>query len=114
MSVVILTEVDYATSIVVNKFCRARNIKFISTDVYGVFGRVFNDFGNEFEVLDKNGEEQQEVMIESISNAEEGIVQLLKTVKHKFEDGEEVLITKVDGMDTAELGDNAMIDTTET
>ncbi|WP_281059874.1 hypothetical protein [Staphylococcus sp. GDK8D30P] len=40
-----------------NKFCRKHNIKFISCDVYGVFSRIFNDFGNKFEVLDKNGEE---------------------------------------------------------
>jgi len=88
MSVVVLSEADYSTNQFVNEFCRTRNIKFISTDVHGVFGRVFNDFGTEFEVLDKNGEELQEVNIKSISNEESGIVKVLETVKLNLEDGE--------------------------
>ena len=41
----------------INEYCRLNKIKFISSDTYGPFGQVFNDFGEEFEVLDKNGEE---------------------------------------------------------
>jgi molybdopterin/thiamine biosynthesis adenylyltransferase len=55
--VVILTDADHATSLAVNQFCRKRGIKFIVADCLGVFARVFDDFGEEFEVLDKNGEE---------------------------------------------------------
>lgn len=54
---VILTEATEQTAIAVNEFCRKNGKKFISTDCYGVFGRTFNDFGDNFEVLDKNGEE---------------------------------------------------------
>ncbi len=57
MTVIILTEATYEEIDFMNKFCRKHNIKFISCDVYGVFSRIFNDFGNKFEVLDKNGEE---------------------------------------------------------
>jgi hypothetical protein len=53
-----------------------------------LFSRIFNDFGSEFVILDKNGEELQEVMIENISNAEEGVVTLLPGFKNKFEDGD--------------------------
>ena len=49
-------------------------------------------------MLDKNGEELQDVNIKSISNEEEGLVELLPSVKHKFEDGDEVLITQIEGM----------------
>ena len=59
---------------------------------------MFNDFGPKFEVMDKNGEELVDVMIKSISSAEEGVVELIETVKHKFEDGDEVLFTQVNGM----------------
>jgi len=38
-------------------FCRKYKKKFIISDCLGVFSRVFNDFGEQFEVLDKNGEE---------------------------------------------------------
>ena len=89
--VVILTEaLDYATVIAVNKYCRSKGKKFICTDLVGVFGRIFNDFGEKFEVLDKNGEDLQDCIIKSISNEEQGVVELLPTNKHKFEDGDEV------------------------
>ena len=55
--VVILTDTSLETQKVVNEFCRAKGIKFISADCFGAFSRVFNDFGPKFEVLDKNGEE---------------------------------------------------------
>jgi len=73
-----MTEADHATSKAVDDFCRKRGIKFISADCHGVFSRVFNDFGDEFEILDKNGEELQDVMIQNISNDTEGVVELLK------------------------------------
>ena len=74
--VVILTDCDDATAKAVDHFCRKRGIKFISSDCYGAFSRVFNDFGDQFEILDKNGEELQDVVIQKISNDEEGVVEL--------------------------------------
>lgn len=70
----------------------------MSVDCYGLFGRVFNDFGEGFEVLDKNGEELQDCMIKSISNEEEALVELIPNAKHKFEDGDEVHFVGVEGM----------------
>ena len=75
--VVIMTETDHATLNAVDQFCRKRGAKFIAADCCGVFSRVFNDFGDQFEVLDKNGEELQDVMIQKISNEEAGVVELL-------------------------------------
>ena len=76
--VIILTDADNLTCKVVNEFCRKKGIKFIAADCHGAFARVFNDFGEKFEVLDKNGEELQDVMIKNISNAEVGTVELLQ------------------------------------
>ena len=81
-----------------NLFCYKRNIKFISADCIGVFSRVFNDFGDNFEVLDKNGEDLLDVVITNITNEEEGIVELLHNQKHKLEDGDEVLLQDIKGM----------------
>ena len=36
----------------------------------GPYGYTFNDFGDNFEVTDKNGEETVECMVENISKAE--------------------------------------------
>jgi len=62
-----LTEATNEHIIAVNNLCRKHGKKFIFADVNGVFGRVFNDFGDAFEVLDKNGEELQDCMIKSFT-----------------------------------------------
>ena len=78
-----------------NSYCREKGIKFVSADVNGVFAYVFNDFGANFEVIDKNGEECLELFIQSISNEENGLVQLLPGLKHNLEDGDSVVIYNV-------------------
>jgi len=92
--VIILTEATNEEILAIDNYCRANSKKLIVADAYGVFTRVLNDFGDKFEVLDKNGEELQDVMIKSIeSDADEALVELLPNMKHKFEDGDEVLLT---------------------
>jgi molybdopterin/thiamine biosynthesis adenylyltransferase len=61
-----------------NEYCRTNKVSFISCSVDGVFSKVFNDFGMDFEVLDKNGEECPELFINCITNEENGVVTLLK------------------------------------
>ncbi len=76
-TVVVMTESSLETELLVNNYCNKHKIKFICCDVNGVFTRVFCDFGKEFEVLDKNGEECNEMIIKNISNDPKGIVQLM-------------------------------------
>ena len=83
----------------INNFCRKNGIKFILFDVYGPFSRVFNDFGNEFVVLDKDGEDLKERWIKNISIEEEGLVEVLDVERHDLDDGDKVAITEVIGMD---------------
>lgn len=64
----------------------------------GVFSRVFTDFGEKFVVIDKDGEELQELVIESISTDSEAVVKLQQGFKHKFEDGDEITLKEVKGM----------------
>lgn len=97
-NVVILTECDIETLIAVNKYCRKRNILFINADLYGVFGRVINDFGSKFTVNDIDGEELKDCMIKSITNEKEGLVTVLDNTRHNFQDGDEILISEVVGM----------------
>lgn len=89
-------------------YCRKNNIKFIAVKSEGPFGYVFNDFGEKFEVLDKNGEEPVECFIENISNSEKGIVTLMKGQKHSYEDGDEVKIYKVKGMESTTEQDKSI------
>lgn len=98
IDVFILTEADYKTVIAVDNYCRAKGKKLIYADLKGVFGRLFNDFGESFEVLDKNGEELPDCMIKSITNEEEGVVTLHDNTKHNLEDGDEIMFVGVEGM----------------
>lgn len=45
MKVIILTESSHSEQLTLNTLCRKFNVKMIVADVYGVFARVFNDFG---------------------------------------------------------------------
>lgn len=98
--IVVLTDVSsFETQIAIDQFCRSRGIKFISADVLGPWCRLFTDFGEEFEVADKNGEDPVEVMIKSISCSERGVVTLLPGGKHPYEDGEHVVFSEIQGME---------------
>lgn len=81
-------------------FCRSNKIKLIVSSVDGVFGRIINDFGEEFVIEDKNGEEIPEVIVKQIST--EGVVEILEGQRHLFEDNDLVLIQHVQGMETQE------------
>lgn len=72
--------------------CRKQSKKYISVESKGVYGRIFNDFGEKFEITDANGEEPVEIIIKNISNEEKGIVKLPEGFKHPYEDGEYVVI----------------------
>ena len=59
-----------------------------------MFARIINDWGSEFEVIDKDGEQIQEIMVKHIDN--NGIVKLLS--KHELQDSDVVVINNVIGM----------------
>ena len=48
----------------------------------GLYGKIFNDFGLDFKVLDKNGELPLEAMIKNITNDEQGVVTVIDGMKH--------------------------------
>ncbi len=94
-----MTEGNHAHFSLVNDFCRKKAVKFMAASVDGVFARCFNDFGDSFEVLDKNGEDTPELIIKEISQS--GVVTLIS--KHNLEDGDSVLIYQVQGMQKLEI-----------
>lgn len=84
----------------------------IVADQNGVFSRVLTDFGPKHTVVDKNGEDIEDVMIRSIEpvtakNKEgkaDGTVQRAKInlpqdKTHNFEDGDKVTLSEVFGME---------------
>lgn len=97
-NIICLSECSYKTAIAINNFCREKGIKFIYFDVRGPFARIFDDFGKDFIVLDKDGEDLKERWIKSISTDKEGLVEVLDTERHDLDDGDKVAITEVIGM----------------
>ena len=88
-SVIILTECNNDTILLFDKYCRKNKIYLIVCDVYGCIGRIINDFGTDFECIDKDGEIIKECYIQNIKlNKDEVIISLNKNEKHGFEDGD--------------------------
>ncbi|XP_059826118.1 ubiquitin-like modifier-activating enzyme 6 isoform X1 [Hypanus sabinus] len=97
---VILTETGLSLQKKINYFCRSQQppIKFISGDVYGVFSRVFCDFGDHFEVSDPSGEEPKEIFIQNITQSNPGIVTCMDNHNHGLETGQFVTFREINGM----------------
>lgn len=96
--VVVLIDATAAEISAVSRVCRQFNRSLIVADCHGIFSRVFCDFGPKFVCIDKNGEEAAEVIVNSISCDEHGIVTLLEDTRHTFEDGDTVVFSNVEGM----------------
>ncbi|ORX47471.1 ubiquitin-activating emzyme E1, partial [Hesseltinella vesiculosa] len=96
---VVATELPLSKQLEISEICHANQIYFISTEVRGLFGRVFNDFGNQFEVIDTTGEEPLNGMIAAVSNDTESVVTCLDETRHGLEDGDYVTFTEVKGME---------------
>jgi len=97
-SVIIVTDLNPRATLLLSEFARKYKIKFILAEARGVCCRVFNDFGESFTVLDKDGEEPIEVMIKSITSANPGVVKTLDKTRHRLENGDEVFFIEVEGM----------------
>ncbi|CEG71464.1 Putative Podospora anserina S mat genomic DNA chromosome 3, supercontig 2 (Fragment) [Rhizopus microsporus] len=97
--VVVITDVPLSKQLQISDICHANNIHFISTEVRGLFGRIFNDFGPMFEIMDATGEEPLTGMIAGISKDEEGVITCLDEVRHGLEDGAYVTFKEIEGME---------------
>ncbi|XP_062608943.1 ubiquitin-like modifier-activating enzyme 6 [Saccostrea cucullata] len=97
---VILTEAPLSVQIRVNNFCRQQipPIRFISADVFGVCCGTFCDFGDRFEIMDIDGEDPKEVLIEKITKDNPGIVTCFNNKMHGFESGDHVTFREINGM----------------
>ncbi|KAI9304954.1 ubiquitin-activating emzyme E1 [Cunninghamella echinulata] len=95
---VVVTELPFSKQLEISDICHANNIHFISTEVRGLFGRIFNDFGKQFEIIDATGEEPLRGMVAAISKDSEGVITCLDETRHGLEDGNYVTFTEIQGM----------------
>ena len=83
----------------INEICHRSNIAFIATDIPGLFGFVFVDLGEEFQVLDSTGEQLRSGYVESITRDANSVVTVVDSKRHDLEDGDFVRFTEVQGME---------------
>ena len=99
---VILCDNDYDTIKAVDAYCRKRNINVIVVNIMGGFARMVNDFGENFIVNDKDGEDAKECMVKEITSEANSVVTVLDGTRHDFVDGDEVVVTEVVGMENVD------------
>ncbi|CAI9778637.1 unnamed protein product [Fraxinus pennsylvanica] len=102
---VIFTDISLENAIEFNEYCHNHQppIAFIKTEVRGLFGNCFCDFGPEFTVFDVDGEEPHTGIIASISNDNPALVSCVDDERLEFQDGDLVVFSEVQGM--TELND---------
>ncbi|GAB9471689.1 putative ubiquitin-activating enzyme [Globisporangium polare] len=81
----------------INAICHAHSIAFVSTEARGVFGSVFCDFGDEFLISDRDGEQPVNCMVASISNSTLPIVTVSDDTRHQLETGDFVTFREIKG-----------------
>merc|ERR1712232_123702 len=94
-NIIVLIETSNKEAIRINEFCRTRNISFIKTDINGLAGYVFCDFGKQFEVIDVNGEQPTVAIVQEIN--EKGRVQCVNEEMLDLQDGDYISFTEVKG-----------------
>ncbi|KAJ2745138.1 E1 ubiquitin-activating protein [Coemansia sp. BCRC 34301] len=95
---VVVTDLSLQKRLELGDFAHRNNVCFISTEIRGLFGYTFNDFGEKFVVEDTTGEEPLSGMIASVEQSPEGIVTCLDETRHGLEDGQLVTFIEVQGM----------------
>ncbi|XP_043697731.1 ubiquitin-activating enzyme E1 1-like isoform X2 [Telopea speciosissima] len=102
---VVFTDISLDKAIEYDEYCHNHQppISFIKTEVRGLFGSVFCDFGPEFTVVDVDGEEPHTGIIASISNDNPALVSCVDDERLEFQDGDLVVFSEVKGM--TELND---------
>ncbi|KAE8809864.1 Ubiquitin-activating enzyme E1 2 [Hordeum vulgare] len=102
---VVFTDISLDKAIEFDDYCHSHQppIAFIKSEVRGLFGSVFCDFGPEFTVLDVDGEEPHTGIVASISNDNPALVSCVDDERLEFQDGDLVVFSEVHGM--TELND---------
>ncbi|KAM9361812.1 ubiquitin-like modifier-activating enzyme 1 [Symphorus nematophorus] len=96
--VVVLTDSSLDDQRRFGELCHSQGIKFIVADTRGLCGQLFCDFGEEFEVLDRDGEAPESAIITRISKDNPGVVICTDEQRHGFSNGVKVSFSEIQGM----------------
>lgn len=96
--VIILTGISVDDQVTISHFCHQHRIFLVIADVFGLFGCIFSDFGEQFVVNDPTGENPLSGIVADISS--DGLVSALDETRHGLEDGDYVTFTELQGMES--------------
>lgn len=96
--VVVLTDSSLDDQKRFGELCHKHGIKLIVADTKGLCGQLFCDFGEKFEVLDRDGEMPVSLMIDRVTKDNPGVVICADDQKHGLFDGSKVVFSEVQGM----------------
>lgn len=97
---VVFTDISLDKAFEFDDYCHSHQppISFIKTEVRGLFGSVFCDFGPEFSAHDFDGEDPQTGIIASISNNNPATVYCIDDERLYFQEDDLVVFSEVQGM----------------
>ncbi|XP_028760249.1 ubiquitin-activating enzyme E1 2-like [Neltuma alba] len=97
---VVFTDISLEKAMEFNDYCHSHQppIAFIKSEVRGLFGSVFCDFGPEFTVFDVDGEEPHTGIVASVSNDNPALVSCVDDERIEFRDGDLVVFSEIHGM----------------
>lgn len=95
--VIVATDLPLAKQLELNELTHKNDIRFISADVRGLFAQAFVDFGKDFTIYDKNGEEPHTGIVSDVES--NGTVTMLGDERHGLEDGDYVKFTEIEGIE---------------
>lgn len=79
-----------------NEFTHANDIGFVHADIKGLFGQLFVDLGENFTVIDQDGEEPLTGIVSDVEK--DGTVTMLDDNRHGLQDGDFVKFKEIEGM----------------
>jgi len=100
LSCIVLSDTADAEIKRLNAITRAQSpaVGLIVADTFGVAASVFVDFGDDFVVRDKDGEECRSAIVAGITQENPGVVHTHEGRRHGFQDGDWVTFTELQGM----------------
>ncbi|XP_036594984.1 ubiquitin-like modifier-activating enzyme 7 isoform X2 [Trichosurus vulpecula] len=101
--VVVLTDSTLEEQLQVGSLCHEHGVHFLVASTRGLAGQLFCDFGEKFTIHDPSEAEPLENNIRHISQGSPGVLTVLEENGHRFQDGDWVTFSGVEGM--TELND---------
>ena len=92
-----MTGISLKDQLTISEYCHQNGIFIVITDVFGLFGSIFTDFGKDFTIADPTGETPVSGIVADIDS--DGLVSALDETRHGLEDGDFVTFTEVQGME---------------